>query len=84
MCPFFMLSAKHLQRDENPPPLRVTLVGTSRWSQLKNVAAKGFLESSFEHGHDSNCEQARPPHPINFLLNFFSVLTPLKVLESVQ
>jgi len=37
MCPFFMLSAKHLQRDEKPPPPRVTLVGTSRWSQLKNV-----------------------------------------------
>jgi len=82
MCPFFMLSAKHLQRDEKPPPPRVTLVGTSRWSQLKNVAAKCFLESSFEHGHDSNCRLARPPHPIKILLNCFSVLSPLKVLES--
>ena len=40
--------------------------------------------SSFEHGHDSNCRQARPPHPIKILLNYFSVLTPLKVLQSAQ
>ena len=52
--------------------------------QLKNVAAKCFLESSFEHGHDSNCRGARPPHPIKILLNYFSVLTPLNVLQSAQ
>ena len=37
--------------------------------------------SKVTFGHDSNCRRAR--HQIKILVNCFSVLTPLKLLESV-